>query len=433
MKTNITNDRLKREPFIWSRQFSMEQFDKMNRIGTIRRWMMDKKTIEMSRFCSCQPAIFRTYNDCGSSSEGLWDGKKVKFRISVRPLFVEYALAVYRQALLDTHVNYPGFDRHYFEDGPLVGERRIVFPDKLDYVAALWLYWRFDELDRNDVIKVSESFTVSPAEHQWSKEQMELDVVVVLDKPVIEWETCKEIEKALEEGAQYLINPDLKKCSLEPFENDPLVNVSLPELVYLNWDLARKPSTPLEAELFAAIGTFDYTRVKKALESGANPNALSDETFPDPPLGKAVDFKWCEKDTRTEGTDYEEHTRKHPGPSPAETIAMVDLLVAHGATVDWASLNEMNALSKACLSSDAEVIRHLLELGADPSIRCFDDSSPWGVGTPWDYAFDRCEPMSNNNDESAEKAIMEKWKLPFEDVILKAKPSINGDPAIEKK
>lgn len=423
MKNTFANKsavRPKKGAFIWSRQFSMEQIDKMNRIGVIRSRMMDSMTLEMSRFCSCQPVISRNFTNLGSSAEGMWEGKQVKFRIHVRPLFVEYALAVYKQALLDTHAHYPGFDKHYFEDGPLVGERRIVFPDKLDYAAALWLYWRFDELDKNDAVKVSESFSVSISDLQLPGARIEYNVFVVLDKPVIERETCKEVEKALEAGVQYPINSELKKCSLENYDNDPLVNVSLPELVYLNWELARKPTTPLDMELFTAIDAFDFPRVKKALESGADPNAIIDASISEaPPLVKVVEFKWLDCHPRPKGMSYEEHASRYPGPLPDEIIAMIDLLVSYGAAVDWTGPNEVNALSRACLNADPEVVRHIIELGSDPSIISFDDNSPWGIGTAWDYAFSRCEVMSSDSDERAMNTLRTRWKLPFEDVRIK--------------
>ncbi len=43
-------------------------------------------------------------------------------------------------------------------------------------------------------------------------------------------------------------------------------------------------------------------------------------------------------------------------------------------------------MAEAALNGEEAVVRHLLALGADPSIRCHTDDHPADMGSAWDCA-----------------------------------------------
>ena len=150
------------------------------------------------------------------------------------------------------------------------------------------------------------------------------------------------------------------------------------------------------------------------MSKGADPNGIGD--YDQTPLQRVLDFKWADHRPYESEEQYQRDL-EILGPTPQELIAMIDVLVEAGAHVDWAAPNECTPLAEACLHSTAEVVTHLLELGADPSIRCHDDEYPSEAGTAWDFAAMRCDGLDEDrNDESLWNALAAVHKEPWGDL-----------------
>lgn len=331
---------------------------------------------------------------------------------------MDYAIAVYSRALREVVAYYPQFGRHTAVDGPLAGERRLVFPNQLDEAAACWIRSRFYQLAEKGDITVSESFVArfeNGGATVGGRENVIVDVV--LDRERTDKSTWEEVSAIVATGKPFPIDSRPRRCDVR-LACEMLAELSLPELVALNWSSVKKSLTEADRRLFAAIDAFDFNAAKDAMEAGADPNAIS-ESNNDTPLTNVLDFRWIEQEPYVPRSQEEYIQRnKELGPNADEVIRFVDLLISAGAAVDWAGYDETTPLAEACLNADAKVISHLLQHGADPSIRCYHDEYPNNWGNAWECADYRCNPYVDNADESAWAALIAKWPAPYGDVRI---------------
>ncbi len=113
------------------------------------------------------------------------------------------------------------------------------------------------------------------------------------------------------------------------------------------------------------------TGAKLLLERGADVNALTRDSFLKiAPIGCAV------------------ATPNVPNPSEDESVvvALVELLLAHGANVNAQRRDGMTALHAAAYRGHLKVIEALLKAGADPNIRAHADSGTHAGESPLDTA-----------------------------------------------
>jgi hypothetical protein len=403
-----------REAFMWRRQFSFDQMSKCRRIDSARGWL-DSETQQMAGFARCQLQDTEDRFEVSSTHSIKWENTQVEFDVRIRPLFVEYAARIYTQALKDVYAYYPDFARHLVTDGPLVGERRLVFPDHLDEAAAYWLQTRFWELAEHGDIAIGESCSMNLRE-KVSPETWHApgELVLVLDKPLIDRATQDEAIAIFRDGKPYPLDEHPRKCDRQ-LAASLLAELSLPELVLLNWPQVKKPLSEVDRQLFEALEAFDVAAIQVALAAGANPNAIS----PDgrgTALTQVVTYKRADRVSLNNERDYACAVKEHPGPSPEEIIRVIDLLVGSGAAVNWAPPDERAPLSEACLNGTAEVVEHLLSLGADPSLRCYSDKHPMDWGDAWDDAYFRRDPIVDNDEPSLWNALAAKWPEPYGNV-----------------
>lgn len=384
----------------------------MDVIGRMRKYYLPLDIVDQGRFARCQLRYPENWYTVSHSAGGIWGDRPVDFNITIRPLFTEYAVAIYRQVLKDALAYYPNFMRHEVVDGPLVGERRLVFPDQLDEAASYWMESQAWDVMENSDIAVPESCTVRlDPESGAHGARFKADVKVLIDRPLNEREIRNEVAAVMAAGKPFPTDPVPRKChpgtTMEMF-----TELSLPELVLLNWDQVRKKPTPADHKLHEAVERFDLDAVKAALAEGADPNSLPEEDGADTMLTKVVGYKHCERH-KSECEDWNEISAKYPGPGSDDIIRMVDVLVEAGAAVDWSALNTETPLAEAALSSEAPVVQRLLDLGADPSIRCYDDQYPGKWGSAWNYAEFRCDDNVGNDDETIWNSLLAKWPAPF--------------------
>lgn len=402
-----------REAYVWRRQLSHDQMSKIEKILRLRD-RLDAATVADCVFARCQlQDSDRRYMNYGAF-HGDWDGLPTYFKPNLRPLFMDYAIAVYSQAIRDVVAYYPHLARHSVVDGPLVGERRLVFPDKLDEAAAYWIQCRFYHLAEKSDIAVPESFSVRREDTSSFGGTREFIVDVALDRDRIDEKIWKEVSAIVATGKPFPVDHKPRKCDIK-LACEMLTELSLPELVALNWNSVKKPLTDADRRLFAAIDEFDFDAAAEALAVGADPNAISesDET----PLKAVVSFRRIERrgDSLKIPNDPKEYFKLDAelGPSADEIIRFANLLVSAGAAVDWAGFNEETPLGEASLHADAAVSAFLLGHGADPSIRCYSDDFPSNWGNAWDSADFRRDQNVDNDDESVWNALIAKWPIPF--------------------
>jgi hypothetical protein len=405
-----------RDAYVWRRHLSYDQLSKIESIQRLRE-CLDAETVAACAFARCQLRDSdRRYVNC-DSFHGIWDGLPTHFRLNLRPLFLDYVVAVYSQAIRDAVAYYPHFARYSVVDGPLIGERRLVFPDKLDEAAAYWIRCRFYQLAEKGNISVSESFSIRPVDTSRFGGGREFTVDVSLDHEHIDEKTSKKVSDTVSKGKPFPVNPKPRKCDVK-LVSEMLTELSLPELVALNWNSVKKPLTEADRRLFAAINEFDINAAAEALAAGADPNAVSESNKT--PLTAVVLFRWIERrrDSLKVSDCSEEYFKLDAelGPSVEEIIRFVNLLVSAGAAVDWATFNEETPLAEAALNADAAVVTCLLEHGADPSIRCFSDDHPGEWGNAWESAHYLRDLNIDNDDDRVWNALIAKWPAPFGNV-----------------
>lgn len=370
------------EAFVWNRQYSFAQFHKFNQIELAREWL-NETTKAHAMFARCQlidtDERYRPYQ----SFEGIWEGDAVYFVPEVRPLFVDYAVAIYKQTLAEAHQRFQRFTDYIIEDGKMVGERRIHFPKKLDLAAGQWMRNRFWQLAESGEIKVPESLRAHCQNNGFTMNgRKQVALVISLDFPTITKDIWNQVVDCVSNGKTLPLDLTPRACNAAA-AMALLGEVSLTEMYPVNWEVLKKPMSAMDKALFAALQQYDFVAVRQALVAGANPNTCGNDN--EVTLQLAVNFRWA--DIRPYTTD--EQYRKDLialGPSVQQKIEMINLLVEFGAHVDWTSPNEATPLADACLNSSAEVVTHLLDLGADPSIVCYDDESPSSIGSAWDCA-----------------------------------------------
>jgi len=321
-------------------------------------------------------------------------------------MLAEYAAVVYQQAVKDLMAYYPHCTRHEIVDGPMIGERRIVFPDFLNEAATTWLRSRFWEIAEHGNILLKECISSSP--HDGG-----LCMILVLDREKIDDAVSKNAAAVIANTGTFPVSDEPKRIEVKAMY-EMLAEVSLPELVPLNWDDVKPPCGPHEKDLFGAISTLELEKMRNALLNEANPNAL-EEQYPHnsalAALVSAVEF-------------FDE---KFPGESKPEKIQLVikgiHMLVEAGAAVNWAPFEENTPLAQACIQGDPEIIEALIELGADPSIRCYSDEYPSEWGTAWEFADYLCNPHASNDDFRAWNALMKHFKEPYGNVRMERNQS----------
>lgn len=124
----------------------------------------------------------------------------------------------------------------------------------------------------------------------------------------------------------------------------------------------------IDKELFAACNRMDLDGVKRAIELGANVNALNDSGKC--PITETIQYsadhfrEWNKKYTDEE---YEEHKRM----ALERTMPIVGLLLEHGADIDLFGYDGLQPLVTAYLDGNVEMTKFLLEHGANPNYNSY--------------------------------------------------------------
>lgn len=373
----------KRRVHVWTRALSLDQFEKIREVEWMRR-SLDPEVVAATLFARCQIRDTGRWHKVSHRFDGSWEGEPVDFIATVRPLFMNYAARLYEAAAREALELFPGFTDHIVEDGPELGERRIVFTSGKQDLARCYMMGRIWRLADEGKFKVGESIRAEPAPLSYSRYgRRTLNLEVWFDRPVTDEVMSKEIEARLSRGESYPLDPTPRQCDMK-LAAAMRAEMSLPELAYMNWEHARKPLTPADQALFKAVETFDRSTIAAALAQGADPNAIDE--YGEPPLAQLANYdRWMYVATE-KGETEEDLKARVPPVSTAERIACMEVLHRAGAHLDFTGPDGLTPLSSAVLAKHVEAVEWLLRMGADDTINCYGDSWPGAWPTAWDYA-----------------------------------------------
>lgn len=381
---------------VWRRVYSFDQFRKIHEVARMRRELATD-IAAATKFARCQIRGPQCWYNVSHFFDGVWQGEPVVFDPVIRPLFMEYALRLYELAARDALEKFPGFTDHVVEDGPDLGERRLVFTDSKHDLALPFMINQMWSLHEAKAVCVAESVRAEPDERGiriGGRRQMKL--FITLDRPSMDKTTWEEVRDGITAHGGFPVDAVPRQCDFK-LVRPMRCEMSLPELAYLNWDSVRRPLSKADTALFKAVETFDPAEISRWLAAGADPNAIDDTG--NTPLTELVSTDRWEHVKPEPGESWESLRGRIPPVTPDERKACIQVLLDAGADLDLCGPNTCTLLSNVVLRKDETLLDWLLELGADDTILNFDDNYPGDWPTAWDYAASDCSIASGPEEE----------------------------------
>ncbi len=339
--------------YSWYECFPFERRCALDCIDRTRRGLT-KDLRQLTRFARLQLSCVSGHEDRVVEA-ALIRGEKAEVRLFVRTLQFDLAQNLYQRAALEAHRLFPGFNRPAFTDGPDVGERRLSFPSNFHDFALMNMCLTFRRLAEEDFELGGtrrEDFNLIPRRPRTAPSGPSYDLLVTLDRTRIERSEVDTIVSRLRMG----VVPDLDgQCrTIEPNQLLGLRRtLSLPDLVFLHWDLAKPPMSEADFDMYEALKHCDPDALDRALKAGANPNAFDEHNRV--PMVAAI--------IGTYRLSGQKVSRDESG-KPRGPECMQRLLDA-GAHLDLAAPNEPTALGQAVIDEDGEAGEWLIRKGAN--------------------------------------------------------------------
>lgn len=308
-----------------------------------------------------------------------------------------YAKKLYELALANTSERYPRWADYAYVDGRRAGERVLEFLSEEHELswAHLW-----NSLSQHDHPPITEEIFSEPCS-DWGDPlpiaQSRLFgssfskgyrlFTVVLNKETLgndEWEQARYLLEAgkplpLSEKPLEFAFDDIREC---------IVELSSPEICVLNWADACPALSEQDKQYLAAIDMADPAKALGAISRGANPNAV--EPGKNYPLDRLIE-SWG--DLRFQADHATSITAKQGVPSPDnvltrdEIAAFVTRLIEHGAHPDLFVPDRSPAIVSASLGCHYELVKALIEAGAQVSTDWASDSHPSDWPQAWDSPY----------------------------------------------
>lgn len=218
-------------------------------------------------------------------------------------------------------------------------------------------------------IKVSEGLYIQTKTSSWAWDsEPEVTCEIVVDKESGR-DVCDTVSgKWPEEKVVYDYPFDKSPRTFKWDEiKDMFIQLTLDQLRLVHGEKMHKCHA-IDKELFAACNRMDLDGVKRAIELGANVNALNDSG--ECPITETIQYsadhfrEWNKKYTDEE---YEEHKRM----ALERTMPIVGLLLEHGADIDLFGYDGLQPLVTAYLDGNVEMTKFLLEHGANPNYNSY--------------------------------------------------------------
>jgi len=341
--------------------------------------------LQRSRYARCQIIDAAAHAQEHRYVDGVWAGGPADFEIHIGQLSVELVLRAYTKALAEAEKRFPGFTDCTFADGPDVGERRIVFPHNRQDMAAVFMWNRISEIVESGEIQLAERFSIRSWEPSWPDETGSNYLVdVLLDRPAIDEATWQEVCGVVAGGDPFPVDTEPRTCDVGVIQR-MITELSFPELVLINWDMARKPLRPVDRALLRAARRCDPDEVAAVLAQGADANATTE--FAETPALNVVTYEpWTGPEPR-QGRDPLDRETRPSLSSLDRRIACLEALFAGGAHIDYADPFGPTLLERAAHIYDADMVEYLLDKGADDSLAGDLEDTAGTSPSAWSLAF----------------------------------------------
>lgn len=327
------------------------------------------------------------------------DGREFHGHLRLVTAKAWFAKKLYERAVACTAERYPRWDEHAYSDGIRAGERVLEFQSEEHELGWAHLWNSLYHLDRP---RVTEEMFDEPCS-DWGyllplaqsrryggdfSKGYRL-VTVILGKDEISEEDWNRTRIALESGERLPLSNKPIEFAFDDIR-ESIVQLSSPELAVLNWADACPPLSDPDKEYLAAIEDADPPRAYTAIARGADPNAI--EPGKNYPIDRFIE-SWC--DQRYEADKTADQTAD-PGTRSPESVltreqaaSAITRLVELGAHPDLFPPDESPAIVGASIGSQYELVKALLESGAQASTDWSCDSYPGEWPQAWDSpAFD---------------------------------------------
>ena len=279
--------------------------------------------------------------------------------LTIRTLKLAYATQVWTRAMLvssrDNDALYGYWSLHYCDNE--TSFRELAYADLPDGVTPETLtsyFWKLlEDIANSGSVKVCEGYSLI---------NKGLDSFGIEKSPSVAFDVVLDRDEAkgcfdeISDAMAYPYNRESRSYRWEEIR-DLFTELSLKQLSLMNLELLHKHSD-IDEDLFRACSALDIQGVKHAISRGANVNALDKRG--ESALQKAVEgfsFYRIEPDK-----SYSDEER---------SLAIVDLLVSHGADVDLFGVEGMQPITCAYYEHSPAMIKHLLELGSDPNYNSY--------------------------------------------------------------
>ncbi len=392
-----------RRPYIWSRAYSHDQFQKVGNVARMRR-ALNPDIAAATKFARCQIIDPQGWYNVGHSFDGIWEGEPVYFDPVIRPLFMEYAACLYELAAQEALERFPGFTDFTVEDGPDLGERRLVFTSTKHDLALPFMFHRMYSLAEEKAAAVAESIRVELDDSVRIGGRRKMKLFVSLDRSTTDKGTWEEVRACFAEGKPFPIDTIPRQCDIKLVAR-MRTSLSIPELVYMNWADVKKPLSVADQALLDAVRTFDPEELARCIAAGADPNAM--DSSGDTALIDLIQSEPWHYVKPEPGVDWEDQVAGIPSIPLEQRKACIQVLLDAGAHIDLHGPDATSPLAMAVLRKDEDLLEWLLMLGADDTIQ-YDDSYPAEWPTAWDWAAGDCSCADVGEERDAAERT---WRM----------------------
>lgn len=293
--------------------------------------------------------------------------KSAKYaKLHIRTLKLEYAIQVWMKAVLLSSSNsgslFYYWWLHYEENETSFKEVKYSkFYYNTTPEEQIEGFWKLLEkiADSGDV-KVCEGYSCLN-QNDYLSATPNVEFCVVLDR-----EAASNAYKDINDLFEYPYQTAKRTFKWHEVK-DLFTQLTLHQLSLVNTKLVHKHHE-IDKMLFIACNNLDVEGVELAISRGANVNALDEEG--ESALQHAVKY-FTEKGLFFDISYSEEELQRIKAENYKKCIAIIDILLAHGADIDLFGINGMQPLTCAYFCGSFDMIKFLLEKGANPNYNSF--------------------------------------------------------------
>lgn len=285
--------------------------------------------------------------------------------LNIRSLKLEYAIRVWmRAALISANSHSPllyYWWLHYADNA--TSFREIKPSEGVTPEAMTEGFWKLlEEVANSGKIKVCEGYSCRNINEKYTSDPLIEFTVVLAD--------IRNAYKDIDDVFTHNYNPTLRSFKWDEIKH-LFTQLSLKQLSLIDTEKLHKHSE-VDEMLICACRHLDIDGVRTAVRMGADVNALN--KYGASALQLAIEY--FTDDVLYRHTEYtKEELAKIKAENYSKCMEIVDYLLDMGADIDLFGVEGMQPLTCAYYAQSIEMVRHLLEKGANPnynSYRCDD-------------------------------------------------------------